>query len=144
MSDKGQSQRIVVTGVIGEDVHITGIRILEHALRSKGLQVMSLGIHNSQADFVAAAREARADAIFVSSLCGHAEMLVDGLRDKCIEAGLKNVLLYLGGQLVMHKVPWCEVERKFKDMGFDRVFAPFVLPEPVLGQLQADLLERGA
>ena len=28
----------LVTGVIGEDVHIMGIRIVEHALRARGIQ----------------------------------------------------------------------------------------------------------
>lgn len=144
MSETRQCPGVVITGVIGEDVHITGIRILEHALKSAGFAVVSLGIHNSQADFVSAALTAKADAILVSSLCGHAEMLVAGLRNKCIEAGLNGIVLYLGGQLVMQKIEWCEVERQFKDMGFDRVFAPFVLPEPVLHQLRSDLLERGA
>ena len=79
---------VLVTGVIGEDVHVTGIRILEHALRNAGFRVHSLGIHNTQEDFIDAAVETRADVIMVSSLAGHAELLVDGFRDKCIEAGL--------------------------------------------------------
>jgi len=143
MDRKQKPHGIIVTGVIGEDVHITGIRILEHALRSEGFEVISLGIHNSQDDFVAAAVATKADAILVSSLCGHAELLVKGLRDKCREAGLENVLLYLGGQLVMHKVEWCEVEKMFMDMGFDRVYEPFVLPEPVIAELRSDLLRKG-
>jgi methylaspartate mutase sigma subunit len=130
---------IVITGVIGEDVHVTGIRILEHALRSAGFKVHSLGIHNSPEDFINAAIETNADAIMISSLCGHAKLLVDGFKEKCIEAGLDKILLYIGGNLVIHETEWQEIEKKFKDMGFDRVFEPFALPEPIIARLEEDL-----
>ncbi|MCX6583043.1 MAG: methylaspartate mutase subunit S [Candidatus Aminicenantes bacterium] len=130
---------ILVTGVIGEDVHVTGIRILEHALRSAGFTVHSLGVHNSQEDFINAAIETNADAIMISSLAGHAQLLVEGFKDKCIEAGLDNILLYIGGQLVIHAEDWDNIEKSFKDLGFDRVYKPFVLPEPVISDLEKDL-----
>ena len=129
----------LVTGVIGEDVHVTGIRILEHALRNAGFKINSLGIHNTQEDFINAAVETNADAIMISSLAGHAKLLVEGLREKCIEAGLENIRLYLGGQLVIHAEEWEKTEKTFKDMGFDRVYQPFVLPEPVIADLKKDL-----
>lgn len=130
---------ILVTGVIGEDVHVTGIRILEHALRNAGFKVNSLGIHNTQEDFIDAAIETKADVILISSLAGHARLLVDGFREKCIEAGLENILLYIGGQLVIHAEEWQETEKTFKDMGFDRVYQPFVLPDPIIADLKKDL-----
>lgn len=138
--DEGKSPKgVLVTGVIGEDVHVTGIRILEHALRNAGFKVHSLGIHNTQEDFINAAIETNADAIMISSLAGHAKLLVEGFRDKCIETGLENILLYIGGQLVIHAEEWQEIEKTFKDMGFDRVYRPFVLPEPIIADLQKDL-----
>jgi methylaspartate mutase sigma subunit len=129
----------LVTGVIGEDVHVTGIRILEHALRNAGFKVNSLGIHNTQEDFINAAVETNADAIMISSLAGHAKLLVEGLRERCVESGLENIRLYLGGQLVIHAEEWEKTEKAFKDMGFDRVYKPFVLPEPVIADLKKDL-----
>ncbi|MCP5105610.1 MAG: methylaspartate mutase subunit S [bacterium] len=141
MSDTNtvNTKGVLVTGVIGEDVHVTGIRILEHALRNAGFKVHSLGIHNTQEAFINAAVETKADAIMISSLAGHAKLLVDGFRDKCIEADLDNILLYLGGQLVIHAEEWEDIEKAFKDMGFDRVFKPFVLPEPVIADLEKDI-----
>jgi methylaspartate mutase sigma subunit len=130
---------VLVTGVIGEDVHVTGIRILEHALKKAGFNVHSLGIHNTQEDFIRAAVETNAAAILISSLTGHAGMLVDGLRTKCVNAGLNNILLYIGGQLVIHAEEWEKTEKTFKDIGFDRVFPPFVLPEPIIADLESDL-----
>lgn len=130
---------MLITGVIGEDVHITGIRILEHALRSSGFQVVSLGIHNFDTDFVSAARETNADAILISSLAGHAKMLVQDLRNKCIEAGLKNIVLYLGGQLVIQEQKWGDTEKMFVEMGFNRVYPPFTVPGPIIADLRNDL-----
>lgn len=133
------SKGALVTGVIGEDVHVTGIRILEHALRNAGFSVHSLGIHNTQEDFINAALETHADVILISSLTGHAQMLVEGFRDKCIQAGLDNILLYIGGQLLIHAEDWDITEKTFKNIGFDRVYKPFVLPEPVIADLEKDL-----
>ncbi len=129
----------LVTGVIGEDVHVTGIRIMEHALRNEGFTVHSLGIHNSQEEFVAAAIEHKADALVISSLCGHAELLIDGLREKCIGAGIGTIHICLGGQLVISEEMWVETERKFKKLGVDRVNVPFILPKDAIALLIEDL-----
>ena len=129
----------LVTGVIGEDVHITGIRILEHALRNSGVNVVSLGIHNFDDDFVNAAIETKAAAILISSLAGHAEMLVQKLRGKCIEVGLDAIPLYIGGQLVVEEKEWPDVEKMFIEMGFSRVYPPFTVPEPIISDLKRDL-----
>lgn len=134
---------VVVTGVIGEDVHNIGISILEHALTQTGFKVVSLGIHTTQEEFVDAAIETKANALFISSLSGHAGMMCSGLRDKCIEAGLKDIILYLGGKLVIGEPPWQETETVFKDLGFDRVYPPGVMPKPVLADLEADLASKG-
>jgi len=133
----------IVTGVIGEDVHITGLRILEHALRKGGFHIESLGIHNVDDDFVNAALETDAGAILISSLAGHARLLVGELRGKCEEAGLKDILLYLGGQLVVEKQDWADTQRMFLDMGFSRVYPPFTAPGPVIEDLKRDLKDMG-
>jgi methylaspartate mutase sigma subunit len=139
MSADIKERATLVTGLIGEDVHIVGIRILEHALRSNGFKVIALGIQVSQEEFVNAAIETKANAILISSLSGHARMLVEGFRDKCVEAGLKNITIYLGGQLVIGQMKWEEIEKTFKNMGVDRVFPPDTLPEQVIAALNKDL-----
>ncbi len=138
-NDTRYSKVSIVTGVIGEDVHVTGIRILEHALRSVGYKVHSLGIHNTQEDFINAAKEKNADVIMISSLCGHAKILLNGFKEKCRDAGLNDTLLYLGGQLVIYSSEWKVVENKFLELGFDRVLEPFVMPDKVIGILKEDI-----
>ena len=139
MEDSENTKATLVTGVIGEDVHIVGIRILEHALRNAGYKIVALGAQTTQEEFINAARETNARAILVSSLSGHANVLVAGLREKCDEAGLKNILLYLGGQLIIGEREWLEVEKMYKKMGLDRVYKPDVEIPQVIKDLEADL-----
>jgi methylaspartate mutase sigma subunit len=138
-----QSKGTVVTGVIGEDVHIIGIRVLEHALSQAGFKVVSLGIHTSQEDFMDAAKETKADAILVSSLAGHARITASGLRDKCIEAGLRDIRLYIGGMLAVDEPKWEDTRKTFREMGFDRVYPPSTLPGQVIADLETDIDDKG-
>ncbi len=114
----------VVLGVIGSDCHSVGNKILEAFFTEKGFKVTNLGVMVSQEEFIAAAIETNAKAILVSSLYGHGEIDCVGLRDKCIEKGLDNMILYVGGNLVVGKTPFDVVESKFLKMGYDRVFGP--------------------
>lgn len=139
MGSSQKSKGTVVTGVIGDDVHVVGIRILEHALRDAGFKVVALGVQVSQEEFINAAIETSAEAILISSLSGHAQILVAGFRDKCTEAGLADIILYLGGQLIIGRVNWEEVEKMYKDMGINRVYPPDVLPPQVVKELKADI-----
>ncbi|MDY4611016.1 MAG: methylaspartate mutase subunit S [Sphaerochaetaceae bacterium] len=129
----------LVLGVIGADVHAVGNKILYHAFVEAGFDVTNLGVMVSQEEFIAAAVETNADAILVSSLYGHGEIDCRGLRQKCDEAGLEGILLYVGGNLVVGKQPFEEVEKRFKAMGFDRIFPPGSLPEANIRCLHEDL-----
>jgi methylaspartate mutase sigma subunit len=132
----------IVTGVIGADTHIVGNRILSMALEDAGYRVVSLGALTPSGDFIRAAIETAADAILVSSLYGQGELDCRGFRDLCIEAGLDDVLLYVGGNLVVGKQPWDVVEKRFLDMGFDRAFPPGTRVEGALAALAADFAAR--
>lgn len=132
-------QKVIVLGVIGADVHAVGNKILAFAFGEAGFKVVNLGVMVSQKEFIDAAIETGADVIAVSSLYGHGEMDCRGLREKCREAGLGAIKLYAGGNLVVGKADFAEVERIFKDMGFDRVYPPGTMPEVTIADLKADL-----
>lgn len=138
----------VVMGVIGADCHAVGNKILDYAFTQGGFHVVNIGVLSSQEEFIQAAEETNAKAILVSSLYGHGEIDCRGLREKCDEAGLNDILLYVGGNLVVGKHDWDEVEKKFKDMGFNRVYGPGTNPEVGIKDLREDLhlpsLESGA
>lgn len=131
-----QKSATLVMGVIGEDVHVVGIRILEYALNDARFKVISLGAQVSQEEFIEAAVETKADGILVSSFSGHAEHLASGLREKCDEAGLNNIVLLIGGFLLLEQKPWGQVEKKYKDMGFNGVYPPGTTPTKVVEDLQ--------
>ena len=131
----------LILGVIGADVHIIGSKILQFALEEAGFKVTYLGAANPPEDFIKAAIEEDAQAILVSSIYGHAQLDCFGFRDMCYEAGLKKILLYIGGRLDLGFTNWEETERKFKQMGFDRVYPPGVFPDQVILDLRMDLGE---
>ena len=133
-----QNKKKLVIGVIGADVHAVGIQILNHAFEDAGFEVTNLGDMVSQEEYIAAAVETAADAIMVSSLYGHGVLACRGLREKCHEAGLKDILLYVGGNIVVGKQPFDEVEVRFKKMGFDRVFGPGTDPQDTIKALKED------
>ena len=116
----------VVLGVIGSDCHAVGIKIIEHALEREGITVVNLGVMVSQDEFIDAAIETGARAILVSSIYGHGEIDCDGLRSRCLERGVDRILLYVGGNLVIGKRNFSEIETLFKDMGYNRVFPPTI------------------
>ena len=133
------SQKTIVTGVIGSDTHIVGNRIISMALEKAGYKVISLGALTPAEDFVKAAIETNADAILVSSLYGQGELDCRGFRSICTEAGLNGILLYVGGNLVVGKRSWDEVNAIFLDMGFDRAAPPGTRLEDILSWLEQDL-----
>jgi len=132
----------LVTGVIGSDTHIVGNRILTMALERAGYRTVALGALTPAEDFIKAAIETAADGIMVSSLYGQGELDCRGFRDLCIEAGLDKILLYVGGNLVVGKQPWPDVERRFLDMGFDRAFPPGTRIPQILDSLARDFAAR--
>lgn len=136
--------KTLVTGVIGSDTHIVGNRILSMALEKAGYTVVALGALTPADEFVKAAVETAADAIMVSSLYGQGELDCRGFRELCIEAGLDRILLYVGGNLVVGKQPWDEVETRFEAMGFDRAFPPGTRTDGVIAALERDFAARRA
>lgn len=129
----------LVIGVIGADCHAVGNKILDYTFTQAGFEVINIGVLSTQEEFINAAIETDADAIIVSSLYGHGEIDCRGMRDKCNEAGLKNILLYVGGNIVVGKQDWPSVEKRFKDMGFDRVYKPGTPVEQDISDLRLDL-----
>lgn len=129
----------LVIGVIGADVHAVGIAILNNAFEQAGFDVVNLGVMVSQEEYIQAAIESGADAIVVSSLYGHGELDCQGFREKCNEAGLKDILLYVGGNIVVGKQDFDKVEARFKAMGFNRAYPPGTPPETTIADLKKDL-----
>ena len=136
------SDATIVLGVIGADCRSVGNTILNAFFTEKGFKVVNLGVMVSQDEFIDAAIETGASAILVSSLYGHGEIDCAGFRDRCVERGLEDIILYGGGNLVVGKVPRESVISRFLAMGFDRVFMPGDDLEKAARLLRADIAGR--
>lgn len=136
-------QSTVVIGTIGSDAHVTGQFVITRALEDAGFRVIRLGACVPQEEFIEAAVETGADAILVSSLYGMAYFDCEAMRDKCIEAGLHEIVMYIGGHLGTNREKWEEVEARFRGIGFDRVYSPESRPAQIIADLRADIELRG-
>jgi methylaspartate mutase sigma subunit len=112
----------VVIGVIGDDIHVVGNRIMQLALEESGFRVFNLRTRNRPHHFCAAALETNAHAVLVSSLNGEGEHWCAAFRRQFDDAGLPDILLYVGGNVVVGNRPADEVEEIFKGYGFNRVY----------------------
>ncbi|MGE4271738.1 MAG: methylaspartate mutase subunit S [Desulfitobacterium sp.] len=139
-----EKKGIVITGTIGADTHVIGTRIVQHACNQAGYEVVPLGAFVSQEEFVRAAVETNADAIMVSSIYGQAELDCANFREKFLEVGLDNILLYLGGNICAEyqEKEWPSTVDKFKAMGFNRVYPPGTSPSSAIKDLEEDLALR--
>jgi methylaspartate mutase sigma subunit len=137
-----QINKSVVIGTIGSDAHIIGGWFLSHAYREAGFTVAFLGAMVSQQEFINAALEIDADAILVSSSYGMGLIDCEGMREKCVEAGLDDIILYVGGTIAAPmelERNWPEVERRFRELGFNRAFKNTCTAQESVETLKADL-----
>ena len=117
----GKVARVVI-GVIGDDIHIVGNRIMQLALEESGFRVFNLRTRNRPEHFCHAALEVNAHAVFVSSLNGEGEYWCADFRRRFADVGLASILLYVGGNVVVGERLQEDVVRLFKHFGFDRVY----------------------
>jgi methylaspartate mutase S subunit len=135
----GERQATIITGTVGVDAHVIGTKVISRALRDAGFKVIELGAQTPAEEFIMVGQETAADAMLISSLYGMAELDLEGFRDKCVEAGLDDVLLYVGGILGVARHDFAEDVAKFEGMGFDRVFPPEADVRAAIELLKSDL-----
>ena len=133
----------VITGTAGMDAHVIGTKVLSRALKDAGFNVVALGMQVSADEFIRVAQETDASAILMTSLYGMAELDLKGFKQKCLEAGLGDVILYLGGILGIGRHDFKEDEDKFKKLGFDRVYPPEADLTAAIADLWHDLKAKG-
>ncbi|MFC2069874.1 methylaspartate mutase subunit S [Chloroflexota bacterium] len=129
----------IVTGTVGSDAHVIGTKVLSRSLKDAGFNVVPLGMQVSPQEFIKVAQETNADAILMTSLYGMADLDLQGFNDERVEAGLGDVLLYIGGIVGMGRHDFKEDEDKFKKLGFDRVYPPESDLNAAIEDLRKDL-----
>jgi methylaspartate mutase sigma subunit len=131
-----------VIGTIGSDAHMIGAWVLAKAFEDAGFKVAFLGAMVPQNDFIDAAIESNADAILISSMYGMGLLDCEGFRGRCIESGLKDIILYVGGTVAAPlelERNWPDIERRFREIGFNRVFKNTCTAGEAVAALKADL-----
>lgn len=131
----------LVIGVIGADCHAVGNKVLDRVFSNHGFRVINLGVMVSQTNILMLPLKLALTRLS-SSIYGHGDIDCLGMRERCIERGLGDILLYVGGNLVVGKHDFADVETKFKEMGFDRVFAPSHDLEDVCQLMAHDINQR--
>ena len=133
----------VVTGVVGNDIHVVANRLLDLSLNARGYEVFNLGVNTHLEEFFDAVIETGAEILLISSLNGEAEgwsREVRGLKSRY--KGLDDVIMMIGGNLSVGTGDSDEIVEKYKNYGFDLVCHQVDLNEG-LDLLEALIKERG-
>ena len=112
----------VVTGVVGNDIHVVANRLIDLSLRARGYEVFNLGVNTYLEEFFDAAVETGADILLISSLNGEAEGW--GREVKPLKAKYKhldNLIMMIGGNLVVGSGNADDIVPRYKNYGFDLV-----------------------
>ncbi len=112
----------VVTGVVGNDIHVVANRLIEISLQERGFEVFNLGVNTYLEEFIDAVIETDADVLLVSSLNGEAEGWCRDLKLLKNQYDMRNVTFMIGGNLGVGEMDAQEIIPKYKAYGFDLVF----------------------
>jgi len=131
----------VVTGVVGNDIHVVANRLIDISLEERGFEVFNLGVNTYLEEFMDAVIEADADVLLISSLNGEAEGWCRDLQILKSQYDFKNVTFMIGGNLGVGEMDSELLVPKFQNYGFDLVFHQVDLNEG-LDKLEAFLETR--
>ena len=112
----------VVTGVVGNDIHVVANRLIDLSLRARGFDVFNLGVNTYLEEFFDAVVETGAEILLISSLNGEAEGW--GREIKPLKAKYKNIdnlIMMIGGNLVVGSGTAEDIVPRYKNYGFDLV-----------------------
>lgn len=131
----------VVTGVVGNDIHVVANRLIDLSLRARGYEVFNLGVNTHLDEFFDAVVETGAEVLMISSLNGEAEGW--GREVKLLKARYKNLddlIMMIGGNLVVGSGNTDDIVARYRNYGFDLVCHQVDLNTGL--DLLADLIEE--
>jgi len=133
----------VVTGVVGNDIHVVANRLIDLSLQARGYEVFNLGVNTYLEEFFDAVVETGAEILMISSLNGEAEGW--GREVKLLKAKYKNLddlIMMIGGNLTVGSGNTEDIVARYKNYGFDLVCHQVDL-NTGLDSLQAFIEARG-
>ena len=112
----------VVTGVVGNDIHVVANRLIDLSLQARGYEVFNLGVNTHLEEFFDAVVETGAQVLMISSLNGEAEgwgREVKLLKNRYKSLG--DLIMMIGGNLVVGSGNTEDIEARYRNYGFDLV-----------------------
>ncbi len=112
----------VVTGVVGNDIHVVANRLIDLSLKARGYEVYNLGVNTHLEEFFDFVLETGAEVLMISSLNG--EAVGWGREVKLLKSKYKNlddVIMMIGGNLVVGSGNTEDIVARYKKYGFDLV-----------------------
>ncbi|OGF58802.1 MAG: methylmalonyl-CoA mutase [Candidatus Fischerbacteria bacterium RBG_13_37_8] len=117
MKDTNEKKRIrVLVAKPGLDGHDRGAKVLVHALKEAGMEVIYTGLHNTIEQIVNVALQEDVDVVGMSIYSGAHLPLSKKLMDAMKEKGLTEQMVLVGGN-----IPHSDIE-KLKEYGVDGVY----------------------
>ncbi|MBN1225203.1 MAG: cobalamin B12-binding domain-containing protein [Candidatus Aminicenantes bacterium] len=107
----------VVIAKPGLDGHDTGAKVVAHALKDAGMEVIYTGLHRSVEDIVKTAVEEDVDVIGMSIYSGAHLPLSHKLMDRLKADGIEDKMVLVGGNIPKRDIPALE------EYGVDGVFS---------------------
>ena len=131
----------IVTGVVGNDIHVVANRLIDISLQSRGFEVFNLGVNTYLEEFIDAVVETDAKVLLISSLNGEAEGWCRDLKFMKQKYDLSDVIFVIGGNLSVGEANTEDIVPKYKEYGFDLVFHQVDLLEG-LNEIEAFIKEQ--
>ena len=112
----------VVTGVVGNDIHVVANRLIELSLKARDYEVYNLGVNTHLEEFFDAVVETGSEVLMISSLNGEAEGWSREVKLlKAQYKSLDNIIMMIGGNLTVGSGSAEDIVPRYKKYGFDLV-----------------------
>ena len=128
----------VLVAKVGLDGHDRGAKVIAHALRDAGMEVLYTGLRKTPESIVRAAVDEDVDCIGISILSGAHNSLVPRVLTLLREQRAQDILVVLGGTIPATDIPTLEAA------GVARVFGPGTPLDSVVHFLRDNVKPRTA
>ena len=114
----------------GLDGHDRGIKVICHALRDAGMEVIYTGLRQTPEQITATAVQEDVDVIAMSVLSGAHDYLFPRVMELVKEKGLRDVLVLGGGVIPEEDIP------ALKAVGISEIFGPGTYTTDIINYIQ--------
>lgn len=113
---KGAKTVRVLIGKPGLDGHDRGAKVVAHALKEAGMEVIYTGLHRTVDQIIQTAIQEDVDVIGLSIMSGAHIPILEKLMKRVKEEGLKDKLVVVGGVIPNRDIP------KLRKLGVSGIF----------------------